>query len=147
MSRVIAAAGRAVQIHAATSWGYAITGKRYNGAEGPLSAGKIEECGDMDKDALEAWALANGWRVIAGHPSLTKPSSPKEAIVRIVFKATVVNVEAKKPAGKWEKVAGAPYGAIEATPTMGCPAASASRRFRASACSCRTTGIASCSSG
>ena len=41
--------------------------------------------------------------MIAGNPSLTKPSAPKEAIVRMVFKATVVNLEIKKPAGKWEK--------------------------------------------
>ena len=44
----------------------------------------------MDKDSLTAWALANGWQIIADYPSLTKPSSPKEAIVRMVLKATVV---------------------------------------------------------
>ena len=38
----------------------------------------------MDKDALTACALANGWTMIAGNPSLTKPSSPKEAIVRML---------------------------------------------------------------
>ncbi len=54
----------------------------------------------MDKDELTAWALANGWRMIAGRPSLTKPSSPGEAIVRMALKATVVNLEVKKPAGK-----------------------------------------------
>ncbi len=70
----------------------------------------------MDKEALTAWALSNGWQMLAGHPSLTKPSSPKEAIVRLVLKSTVANVEVKKPAGKWEKVAGAAYGAIEADP-------------------------------
>ncbi len=75
----------------------------------------------MDKDALAAWALSNGWRMVAGHPSLTKPSSPTEAIVRLVFKATVVNVEVKKPAGKWEKVAGAPYAAVEADSEAGLP--------------------------
>ncbi|MGI4797176.1 MAG: hypothetical protein ACRYG8_24615 [Janthinobacterium lividum] len=68
----------------------------------------------MDRDALTAWALGNGWQIMAGHPSLTKPSNPKEAIVRMVFKATVVNLEVKKPAGKWEKVAGSAYGAITA---------------------------------
>ncbi len=36
--------------------------------------------------------------MIGGHPSLTKPRSPKEAIVRLVLKATVVHVEVKKPA-------------------------------------------------
>jgi hypothetical protein len=75
----------------------------------------------MDKDALAGWALSNGWRIVAGHPSLTKPSSPKEAIVRLVFKATVVNVEVKKPAGKWEKVTGASYAAIEDDPERGLP--------------------------
>lgn len=88
---------------------------------GLLAGGNIRECREMDQDALAAWALANGWRMIAGHPSLTKPSSPKEAIVRLVFKATVVNVEVKKPAGKWEKVTGAAYGAVAADPEDGLP--------------------------
>jgi len=63
----------------------------------------------MKPEELSAWALANGWRMIGGCPSLTKPSRPDEAIVRMVLKATVVNLEAKKPAGKWEKIAGASY--------------------------------------
>ncbi len=67
----------------------------------------------MDQEALTAWATANGWTMQGGFLSLTKPSAPKEAIVRLVMKATVVNVEVKKPAGKWEKVAGAAYGKIE----------------------------------
>jgi hypothetical protein len=75
----------------------------------------------MDKDELTAWALANGWQVVAGCPSLTKPSSPKEAIVRMVFKATVVNVEVKKPAGKWEKVSGASYAKIVPDQDTGLP--------------------------
>ncbi len=75
----------------------------------------------MDKGELTAWALANGWRMIAGRPSLTKPSSPGEAIVRMAFKATVVNLEVKKPAGKWEKVSGAPYGKIQPDPETGLP--------------------------
>jgi hypothetical protein len=75
----------------------------------------------MDKDELTAWALANGWQVMAGHPSLTKPSSPKEAIVRMVFKATVVNLEVKKPAGKWEKVSGESYARVQADPDTGVP--------------------------
>jgi hypothetical protein len=75
----------------------------------------------MDKEALTAWALANGWRMIAGHPSLTKPSSPKEPIVRLALKGTVANVEVRKPAGKWEKVSGAPYARIEADPETGMP--------------------------
>jgi hypothetical protein len=75
----------------------------------------------MDREQLTAWALANGWQVIAGNPSLTKPSAPKEAIVRMVFKATVVNVEVKKPAGKWEKVAGAAYPKVTADPETGLP--------------------------
>ena len=66
----------------------------------------------MQREELATWALSNGWQMIAGCPSLTKPSSPKEAIVRMVFKATVVNLEAKKPAGKWEKISGASYADI-----------------------------------
>ena len=75
----------------------------------------------MDRDELTAWALANGWQMIAGCPSLTKPSAPKEAIVRMVLLATVVNLEAKKPAGKWEKIAGASYGKITADAETGRP--------------------------
>lgn len=75
----------------------------------------------MDKDALTAWALANGWQMIAGHPSLTKPSAPKEAIVRLILKSTVVHIEVKKPAGKWEKFTGAPYGKVEPDPETGMP--------------------------
>jgi hypothetical protein len=66
----------------------------------------------MTRDALTAWALANGWQMIAGVLSLTKPSAPREAIVKMVFKATVVGIEVKKPAGKWEKFQSAPYGQI-----------------------------------
>ena len=75
----------------------------------------------MDKDALTQWALGHGWRMIAGAPSLTKPSAPREAIVRMVLKATVVAVEVKKPAGKWEKVAGESYGKITPDPEGGLP--------------------------
>jgi hypothetical protein len=75
----------------------------------------------LDKDELTAWALANGWQMIAGCPSLTKPSSPKEAIVRMVFKATVVNVEVKKPAGKWEKVSGQSYAKVRLEPDSEMP--------------------------
>ena len=53
--------------------------------------------------------------------SLTKPSRPNEAIVRLVMKATVVNLEIRKPAGKWEKVGGAAYGAVQADPDTGVP--------------------------
>ena len=75
----------------------------------------------MDREELTKWALANGWQMIAGAPSLTKPSSPKEAIVRLVFKATLVNVEIKKPVGKWEKVTGAAYNKVTADPDTGLP--------------------------
>lgn len=68
----------------------------------------------MTQDELKAWALKAGWTVVGGHLSLTKPSAPKEAIVRMVLKATVVHVEAKKPAGKWEKLSGAAYGDVVA---------------------------------
>lgn len=75
----------------------------------------------MTKDELTAWALANGWQMIAGALSLTKPSAPKEAIVRMVLKATVVNVEVKKPAGKWEKISGESYAKVAADPETGSP--------------------------
>jgi hypothetical protein len=70
----------------------------------------------MQREELTAWALANGWQIMAGFPSLTKPSAPKEAIVRLVFKATVAGLEVKKPAGKWEKIASAAYGDIRLDP-------------------------------
>ena len=75
----------------------------------------------MDKDELTAWALANGWQMVGGMPCLTKPSAPKEAIVRMVMKTTVVHLEVKKPAGKWEKMAGESYGKVVADPDTGVP--------------------------
>jgi len=66
----------------------------------------------MTKEELTAWGLKNGWQMIDGSLVLTKPSSPKEAIVRLVFKISVVSLEVKKPAGKWEKMAGAAYSAV-----------------------------------
>jgi hypothetical protein len=75
----------------------------------------------MTAQELTTWALANGWQMIAGQPSLTKPSAPKEAIVRLVLKATVVNLEVKKPAGKWEKFSGVAYAKVTADPESGLP--------------------------
>jgi hypothetical protein len=75
----------------------------------------------MTKDEIVNWALAHGWQMIGGHPSLTKPSSPSDAIVRMILKATVVNIEIKKPVGKWEKISGEPYSKIEADPETGFP--------------------------
>lgn len=75
----------------------------------------------MIKDEIIAWALANGWQMIDGMPSLTKPSAPHPAIVRLVLKATVASLEIKKPAGKWDKVANAPYSKISADPDTGMP--------------------------
>ncbi len=62
----------------------------------------------MTQEELTAWALRNGWRVIAGCPSLVKPGRPKDAIMRLSFKITVVSLEVRK-ATKWEKVASAKY--------------------------------------
>lgn len=75
----------------------------------------------MTKDELTAWALANGWQMMAGAPCLTKPSRPSEAIVRMVLKTGVVHIEVKKPTGKWEKLSGAAYSKIEADPETGFP--------------------------
>ena len=41
--------------------------------------------------------------------------------MRLVLKATVVHIEAKKPAGKWEKLSGASYGSVVADPESGIP--------------------------
>jgi hypothetical protein len=52
---------------------------------------------------------------VADDCGLPKPDEavlPKEAIVRMVLQATVANLEVKKPAGKWEKVAGATSGKV-----------------------------------
>ena len=66
----------------------------------------------MTKEELTAWALSNGWQMMGEHLSLVRPTKPGEAIVRLVFKATVAQVEIKKPSGKWEKVAGEAYAKI-----------------------------------
>ena len=75
----------------------------------------------MTKDEISQWALANGWQMLDGNPVLTKPRSPHpataaSAVVRLVLKATVASLEIKKPAGKWEKVAGESYSKIEPGP-------------------------------
>lgn len=75
----------------------------------------------MTKEEITAWALANGWQMIDGMPSLTKPTPPHPAIVRMVLKATVASLEIKKPAGKWEKVASQSYSKITADPETGMP--------------------------
>ena len=66
----------------------------------------------MTKEELSQWALANGWQMMAGNPCLVKPRNPNEAIVRMVLKTTVAQIEIKKPSGKWEKVASESYAKI-----------------------------------
>ena len=75
----------------------------------------------MDKSELSKWALSNGWRMIADCPSLVKPSAPQQAIVRLVLKTGVAQLEIKKPAGKWEKVVSQSYSKIIADPQTGLP--------------------------
>lgn len=75
----------------------------------------------MTKDELTAWALVNGWQMMGDYLSLTKPRQPAVAIVRLVLKATVANLEIKTPAGRWEKVAGASYSKILPDPETGMP--------------------------
>ena len=55
----------------------------------------------MTKDEITAWALANGWQMMDGFPSLTKPAAPHPAIVRLVLKATVARekIRASKDEG------------------------------------------------
>jgi hypothetical protein len=45
-------------------------------------------------------------------PCLVRPTKPTDAIVRMVFKATLAQIEIKKPSGKWDKVAAEAYGKI-----------------------------------
>ena len=75
----------------------------------------------MTKDELTNWALANGWQMIGGALSLTKPRQPEVAIVRLVLKATVTGLEIKSPVGRWEKVAGESYSKIAPDPETGIP--------------------------
>lgn len=75
----------------------------------------------MTKDEITAWALSSGWQMIGGAPCLTKPSAPKEAIVRLTLKASVVALEVKRPAGKWEQVASEAYARVMADPDTGIP--------------------------
>src|SRR4051794_15784694 len=63
----------------------------------------------MTKEELSTWALRNGWQEIGGQISLVRPTKPSEAIVRLVFKETVVQLEFKKPSGKWDKVKSESY--------------------------------------
>jgi hypothetical protein len=63
----------------------------------------------MTQEELTAWATRNGWQMMGGTLCLAKPSAPKEAIVKLLFKATVASLEVKKPAGKWEKFSSAAY--------------------------------------
>ena len=75
----------------------------------------------MDKNELTEWALANGWQMASDYPSLMKPPAFRDAIVRIVAKATMASVEIKKPAGKWEKVSSANYKEMAVDPDSGVP--------------------------
>jgi hypothetical protein len=75
----------------------------------------------MTREEITDWALKNGWRMLDGVPCLVKPKRPTEAIVRLILKATVVNLEVKKPAGKWEKMGGAAYAAVLPDSDTGVP--------------------------
>ena len=86
-----------------------------------LGANLIRGVHSLTKEELSTWALANGWQTIEGHLSLTKPSAPSTAIVRLVLKATIASLEIKKPAGKWEKVSSESYSKIEPDPESSIP--------------------------
>jgi hypothetical protein len=75
----------------------------------------------MTREELTDWALKNGWQMIGGFPSLTRPSRPSEAIVRLVLKGTVVQLEIKKPAGKWDKISSVPYSKLAPDEETGLP--------------------------
>ena len=75
----------------------------------------------MTKEELTEWALKNGWQQMGEELCLTKPNSPKEAIVRLIPKATVVVLEIKKPVGKWDKISSTPYSKITPDEETGFP--------------------------
>ena len=75
----------------------------------------------MTKEELTEWAVKNGWQQMGEELCLTKPNNPKEAIVRLIPKATVVVLEIKKPVGKWEKISSTPYNKITADAETGFP--------------------------
>ncbi len=75
----------------------------------------------MDKTELTAWALAHGWQMVGDAPSLMKPPQFRDPVVRLILKATMAQVEFKKPAGKWEKVSSASYKEMTADPETGMP--------------------------
>ncbi len=76
----------------------------------------------MTKDELSAWALANGWQTIAGHLSLTKPSKPSEAIVRLVLKGhggSARDQETRRQIGRRSRAS--PMARLEPDPETGLP--------------------------
>jgi len=75
----------------------------------------------MNKDELVAWGTKNGWQLIGDDLCLMKPPNYKDAIVRLVLKGTVVNLEIRKPIGKWEKISGIAYSKITADAETGFP--------------------------
>ena len=75
----------------------------------------------MTKEELTEWAVKNGWQQMGAELCLTKPNNPKEAIVRLIPKATVVILEIKKPIGKWDKISSTPYNKITADVETGFP--------------------------
>jgi hypothetical protein len=75
----------------------------------------------MDRNELTEWALASGWQPIEGFLSLTEPSSPTEAVVRMVFKTEAVDLEVKKPTGEWVKVTSEKYVGITRDIETGLP--------------------------
>jgi len=75
----------------------------------------------MTKEELTEWAVKNGWQQMGADLCLTKPNNPKDAIVRLVLKSTVVILEIKKPVGKWDKISSTPYNKITADAETGFP--------------------------
>ena len=75
----------------------------------------------MTKEELTEWAVKNGWQQMGADLCLTKPNNPKDAIVRLVLKSTVVILEIKKPVGKWDKISSTPYNKVTADAETGFP--------------------------
>ena len=75
----------------------------------------------MDKEELTKRGPPKAGKRNPAPPGPKNPPPPKEAIVRLVLKGTVVNLEIKKPVGKWEKVFGASYSKIVPDEETGFP--------------------------
>ena len=58
----------------------------------------------MDRNELTAWALANGWQMLAGCPSLTKPQFRAE-VSDVLRKAQLKKIQIAEEKGDFKEAA------------------------------------------